>query len=118
MRHRFGPTVEFEARVAGGVVDGFEQPESFADPVAVPGCAVAPGAVTFAEMSGMAQDRVNPDRVQCTVYAPLGTEAHNGDRATVPGYGVLEVLDVAVWERNPFTGRTGGMVILCGRFDG
>ena len=108
-------TVAFEARTGGGVVDGFEQPASWGDPLEVPGCAVAP--MPPAELAGMV-DRVSPDRVQCTVYAPRGVSVKPGDRATVPGSGVLEVLDTADWGVNPFTGRTGGMVILCGRFDG
>ena len=115
MRHPFGVTVSFEARTGGGVVDGFEQPATWGDPVAVDGCAVAP--MPPAELAGMV-DRVSPDRVQCTVYAPRGTSAMPRDRVTVPGLGVLDVLDSADWGMNPFTGLAAGVVVLCGRFDG
>jgi hypothetical protein len=110
-----GQTVTLEAHSPGEVVDGFEQPASYGTAVDVEGCGVEPGAPTAMPYE---QNRVSPDRVSCTVYAAPGTAVHEGDRATVPGFGQLTVLDVAPWLANPFTGDSAGVVILCGRFDG
>jgi hypothetical protein len=105
--------VKFEARVAGGTVDGFDQPDTFAAPVTVEGCAVAPGAPAD---EALGPTRVNANEVTCTVYIragriPAGFAVHLGDRATVPGLGALRAVDDgADWG--------AGLVVLLGRFDG
>jgi hypothetical protein len=121
VRHPFGVSVVFEARVAGGVVDGFAQPDTFAAPVSVPGCAVAPGAPAD---EALGPTRANANEVQCTVYIPAGQvpagfSVRLGDRATVPGLGALRAVDDGQdWGVNPFSGRPAGLVVLLGRYDG
>lgn len=121
MRHPFGVVVVFEPHVDGGVVDGFEAPDTFGASVSVAGCAVAPGAPVD-EALGPA--RAGANEVQCTVYipsgqVPAGLVVRLGDRVTVPRLGALRVLDDAQdWGVNPVTGLPAGLVVLCGRFDG
>ena len=121
MRHPFGVTVAFEAHVDGGTVDGFDEPDTFAAPVSVPGCAVAPGAPMD---EALGPTRVNANEVQCTVYIPAdvipdGFAVRLGDRATVPRIGELVAVDDGQdWGVNPFTGSPAGLVVLLGRFDG
>lgn len=120
MGYPHGVTVRLIPRVAGGVVDGFEEPDSFGAGADMVGCAVAPGAPVDEPFQ---QGRPDGDAVECTVYVPAAEvpvpAPAKRDRLDIPGRGVLDVLDTpADWGVNPFTGRRAGLVVLCGRFDG
>jgi hypothetical protein len=119
MGNPFGVTVQLERFAAGSVVDGFAQPATYAAPVDVPGCAVAPGAPVDLPV----QQGRNGERVDCTVYVPADSVPSPApkfrDRMTVPRHGLVDVLDSpADWGVNPLTGKTSGLVVICGRFDG
>lgn len=114
-RHRFGVTVEVLRHSPGAVVDGYEEPDSWATGFFARGCVVAPGAVV---------EDFEPNRegagVEFTVYMPPGVSVGVRDRVVLPGHS--EPFDVLgsprVWGQNPFTGAQSGVVVEVGRFDG
>ena len=114
-RHPYGGEVGLLRHSPGAVVDGYEEPDSWAGPVPVRGCAVAPGAVVEdfeANREGVG--------VAFTVYMPPGTTVSARDRVILPGHtDAFDVLGPGKdWGRNPFTGGASGVVVEVGRFDG
>ena len=114
-RHPFGVSVSVLPNVAGAVVDGYQEADTWGAPVVYAGCAVAPGAV--AEVFEPNRDGAG---VEFTVYFPPGAVVGSRDRVSLPGHAdPFEVAGVAQdWGRSPFTGKASGVVVQLGRFDG
>lgn len=114
-RHPYGVTVGLLRFTPGEVIDGYGEPDTWAGPVPIGGCAVAPGAV----VEPFEANREGAG-VEFTLYMPPGTAVSARDRVTLPGHS--EPFDVLGggkdWGRNPFTGKPAGVVVEVGRFDG
>lgn len=84
---------------------------SFADPVTIPGCAVAPRE----QLEGPVPSWP-PLTSGRTVYAPPGTDVSAKDRMIIAAVTYEVDGDPAVWD-NPFTGTRFGVVIQLRRTD-
>lgn len=114
-RHPFGVTVEVLRHSPGAVVDGYEEPDTWATAFYAKGCALAPGAVS---------ETFEPNRdgvgVDFTIYFPPGVTVGARDRVMLPGDSTPYEVKGAPqdWGVNPFTGASSGVVVQVGRFDG
>lgn len=99
----------------GEIVDGYQEGESWADPVPIEKCAVAWGNST--EPYEANRDGVSLDG---RVFGPPGWLPSPRDKLMIPGHD--EPFDVIGyprdWSVNPFDGTRGGTEVLFGRFDG
>jgi hypothetical protein len=114
-RHPYGVTVWLRRHSPGAVVDGYEEADTWLPAIPVPGCALAPGVVV--ENFEANREGVG---VEFTLYMPPGTTVKAHDRISLPGQSdPFEAIGPGKdWGRNPFTGKSSGVVVQLGRFDG